>query len=297
MTCYAPIKAFRTSTGVVFAELSRYDIIGRIDLPCGQCIGCRLRRARDWSLRIMHESSLYKENCFLTLTYARDCLPPNGSLCYRDYQLFMKRTRSALQREVRFFMCGEYGTENRRPHYHACMFNVDFRSDRKWAGRSGSGFDFYMSERLSKLWPHGRATVQDLTSENAGYTARYCVDKVTGPNAELHYRVVNDDGGFVDLEPEFARCSLKPGIGARWYELYGRDVYPHDFVVSDGTKFAPPRYYDRLEKKAADFDAIEFARQKRAISAFADNTDARLQVREVVQKARIRNLRRNLNGD
>ena len=148
MTCYHPLRAFRTPEGVVFNELARHDIVGRIELPCGQCIGCRMRRASDWELRCMHEASLHKENCFITLTYGRGNLPPNSSLEHRDFQLFMKRLRK-LRGRCRFYMCGEYGPLNQRPHYHACLFGVDFRSDRVPQGKSGSGAIFYDSAQLS----------------------------------------------------------------------------------------------------------------------------------------------------
>ena len=100
MTCYHPVPAYRTGTGVVFSELRRHDILGRIDLPCGQCIGCRMRRASDWELRVMHEASLWPVNCFVTLTYGRDQLPPHGSLCHEDYQKFMKRLRVSRGRAI-----------------------------------------------------------------------------------------------------------------------------------------------------------------------------------------------------
>ena len=80
MSCYHPIAGFRTPHGVVFSELRRHDILGSIEIACGQCIGCRMRRASDWALRVMHEASLWDENCFVTLTYGRDKLPPLGSL-------------------------------------------------------------------------------------------------------------------------------------------------------------------------------------------------------------------------
>ena len=125
MTCYHPIPAYRTATGVSFSQLARDDHIGSIEILCGQCWGCRLRRAQDWELRITHEAAMWPRNCFVTLTYGRDQLPPNGSLCHRDFQLFMKRLRKVFI-DARFYMCGEYGEENGRPHFHACLFNVDF---------------------------------------------------------------------------------------------------------------------------------------------------------------------------
>lgn len=299
MSCYHPLRAFRTPTGVVFNELSRHDILGRIDLPCGQCLGCRLKRARDWSLRITHESTLYEDNCFVTLTYGRDKLPPAGSLCYRDFQLFMKRLRKANPgRRIRFFMCGEYGPLNLRPHYHACLFNINF-TDRVVSGESASGAVYFDSAILSDLWSHGRVSVQDLNRSAAAYCARYIVDKITGDAAKAYYSSVDSDGVINERVPEFCHCSLKPGIGADWFRKFGSDVYPHDFVVADGDKFPPPKYYDKLKKRIDPsdvvLDRIEFARQSRAMAAHADNTDERLRVREIVHRARVANQKREFN--
>lgn len=294
MSCYHPLRAFRTPSGVVFQELHRHDILGDVELPCGQCIGCRMRRASDWTLRVMHESTLWSTNCFVTLTYARDCLPPDGSLCHRDFQLFLKRVRFEFRdRTIRYFMCGEYGPLNLRPHYHACLFNVDFRSDRVVSGKSAAGAVFYDSPLLRKLWSHGRVSVQDLTRQTAGYTARYIMKKRLGQGADAAY--VTEDG--VIRPREYAAMSLKPGIGAGWFARFGRDVYPHDFVVADGSKFAPPKYYDKLLRRndpSVVPDEVEYSRYLSARKAADDNTPERRVVREVVHNARVSTL---LRGD
>jgi hypothetical protein len=299
VSCYHPLKGFRTPEGVVFSELGRHDIIGDIEISCGQCIGCRMRRASDWALRVMHEASQWDENCFVTLTYARDCLPPDGSLEHRDFQLFLKRVRKHFApSRVRFYMCGEYGETTLRAHYHACLFGVNFSSDRVPAGKSASGMAFYDSALLSKLWGHGRVSVQDLTKETASYCARYIMKKVLGKDSEKAYEFVDSDGVVHKRRPEYAAMSLKPGIGAAWFEKYGRDVFPHDFVVADGMKFTPPRYYDKLFKrgKSVKLDEVEFARQERAKRSAPDQTDERRRVREIVHEARVSTLKRNLDG-
>lgn len=296
MSCYHPLEGFRTPSGVVFSELRRYDILGRIEIPCGQCIGCRMRRATDWTLRCMHEASMWKANCFVTLTYGRDQMPALGSLDHVDFQLFMKRLRKTGQR-ARFFMCGEYGPLNLRPHYHACLFGVDFRSDRVPAGKSASGSLFYKSESLAALWKLGNCSVQDLTRETAGYCARYIMKKALGETAKSAYEFVDDDGVIQQKRPEYAAMSLKPGIGARWFQKYGRDIYPHDFVVADGVKYRPPKYYDTLYKRGdGDVDSLEFARYNRAVDAREDNTDERRGVREKVHVAKLSTLRRDYDG-
>ena len=242
----------------------------------------------------MHEASLHPQNCFVTLTYRRDALPPNSSLEHRDFQLFMKRLRKHFKEPVRFYMCGEYGPENLRPHYHACLFNCNF-DDRDLAGKSGSGLAFFDSGLLSRLWGHGRVSVQDLTKETASYCARYIMKKQLGRESEKHYESINEDGEIIKRRPEYASMSLKPGIGARWFEKYRRDVFPHDFVIQGGVKRSPPKFYDKLLKRAKsdDLDAIEFARQQRGKAAAPDNTDARRVVRETVHLARVKNLTRN----
>lgn len=297
MSCYRPLKGFRTPDGVVFSELGRYDILGSIELPCGQCIGCRMRRASDWSLRVMHEASLWPVNCFVTLTYGRDKLPQFGSLYHRDFQLFLKRCRKYYNNKtVRFYMCGEYGPLNDRPHYHACMFNVDFREDRVPSGRSASGQLFYTSPLLARLWSHGIVSVQDLTPETASYCARYIMKKALGRSSKDAYTDVDDDGVITERKPEYAAMSLKPGIGAKWFEKYSRDVFPHDFVVQNGVERQVPKYYDKLlhRKKLLMEDDIQAARVERAVLGAADQTDERRAVREAVHCAKVSNLKRDL---
>jgi len=290
MPCYHPLKAYRTSTGVCFSALGRFDIVGDIELPCGRCIGCRMRRASDWELRVMHEASLHERSCFVTLTYGPGKLPPHGSLCHRDFQLFMKSLRRWAKKPVRFYMCGEYGPLNGRPHYHACLFGVDF-DDSVLAGRSGSGNDFRTSATLSRLWPHGTATVQVLVRETASYCARYIMKKVLGDGAEAAYTRIDSDGVMHSIKPEYAAMSLKPGIGAGWYAKFGSDVFPGDRVVANGVERRVPRYYDKLAVRAGvDLDGVEYARVVRARATIPDSTPERLEVREKVHSARVSKL-------
>ena len=62
---------------LTMSSVARFD--GKLTLPCGNCIGCRLERSRQWAVRCMHEASLYEDNCFLTLTYSPEFLPSDGS--------------------------------------------------------------------------------------------------------------------------------------------------------------------------------------------------------------------------
>jgi hypothetical protein len=121
--------------------------------------------------------------------------------------------------------------------------------------------------------------------------------KINGKQQAEHYEWVDPDTGEVSQRrPEFNKMSLKPGIGYDWYKEFKDDVYPHDFVVVNGKKVRPPRFYDK-KYKAEDpisFEWIEFEREKRARDKYEDNTVERLAAKEKVAKARLSLLKRSL---
>lgn len=238
-------------------------------------------------MRCIHEAALWKQNAFITLTYNDEHIPQNGSLRYEDWQAFMRRLRYNFERP-RFYMCGEYGEKLGRPHFHACLFNINFE-DKIFYKVSPSGETLYRSPTLEKLWPYGYSSIGDLTFESAAYVARYIMEKRTGPEAELHYQKTDTDTGeSVSLEPEFTSMSLKPGIGADWFHQYRTDVYPHDYVIVRGKKMKPPRSYDRWlkQQEPGTWECVEHSRLEKMRKAENDNTPARLKVREQVARAR-----------
>ncbi len=270
--------------------------VSQIQVPCGRCTGCRLERSRQWAIRCSHEASLNEDNCFITLTYNDEAIPPYGTLKKADFQKFIKRLRKAnTGRKIRYYHCGEYGEQLERPHYHACIFNYDF-PDRKVFKKTGETL-LYTSKILEGLWPKGYSTVGDVTFKSAAYVARYVMKKVLGKEQEEHYSVVDEETGEIIMrEPEYTTMSLKPGIGADWYNKWRGDVYPSDEVIIDGRSVKPPRYYDNLFEHDApkEFNLIKMRREETAEDNAADNTPARLGVREQVQNAQLRNLKRNL---
>lgn len=225
-----------------------------LEVPCGMCIGCRLEKARQWAVRCVHESQMHERNCFVTLTYNNSNLPDDHSLDKSAIPKFLKRLRNHFSSSIRYYGCGEYGdnkggvvykTGLGRPHYHLCLFGIDFDDKElirgsnyvRWQNHFSKGGvnDLFISPTLSKKWPYGFHSIGDLSFDSAGYVARYCMKKVTGKNSKVHY------GTAV---PEFALMSRMPGIGKSWIEKYFHDVYPKDFFHINGVKNKPPRYYD-----------------------------------------------------
>jgi len=289
---------------VKFVSRNKAGVEGTLELPCGQCIGCRLERSRQWAMRCLHEASLYDRNAFITLTYDDSHLPPGGSLSYPDFQRFMKRLRRRIGSKVRFYAGGEYGEQGTiRPHFHACLFGYDF-PDKVFFKRSASGDKLYTSKLLESLWPYGISSVGDVTFQSAAYIARYCVAKRTGDAAKSWYacdEFVDEEGVIRDsVTPEFNRMSLKPGIGSRWLEKYKTDVYPRDYVVVNGVKVKPPKYYDVLferEDPGAFSDIVAQRELDMDLLIKRDHLEywpERMNVKEQVHLARSNQLLRSL---
>jgi hypothetical protein len=306
---------------LVFSQARALQPDDPIEIACGQCIGCRLERSKQWAIRCMHEASLYDNNCFLTLTFSPEELAKRDnpwSLNVRDFQLFMKRLRKEFGSKIRFFHCGEYGEvckfclQSRnfctcgskesfdervrpgRPHYHACIFNLDFEDKYLW--KITNGQRLYRSPTLEKLWPFGHSSIGSVTFESAAYVARYIMKKVTGDMAEEHYESIDPfSGELTTLKPEYTTMSRRPGIGKEWFDQYSADVYPDDFVIVRGKKCRPPKYYDRLLESIDPFafDDIKQFRLEDGLLHNDNNTPERLAVREKVQLARLKHLPRD----
>lgn len=253
----------------------------------------------------MHEASLYDDNCFITLTYDDAHLPKDKGLHYVDFQLFMKRFRK-YAKNVRFYMCGEYGEVNLRPHFHAILFNWDFKDKEPLFKRNGN--QVYVSEQLNETWGKGLASVGACTEQSAGYVARYVTAKLTGKDWEInpktgrpygakYERLDPSTGEIYRVEPEFNKMSRKPGIAQAWFEKHYTDVYPQDAVrLRDGRSIRPPRYYDAKFDaiEPYQFEAIKQERLLRALKRVEDNTPERLAVKERVLEARVKKLVRPL---
>ncbi len=249
LPCTRRLKAYRgVKGGIAFSPRDGY-YDQHLELPCGQCIDCRLRRARDWALRMVHESREHERNCFITLTYDDEHVPEDHSIDVRTWQLFAKRARRRLG-GFRFFHVGEYGERSLRPHYHACIFGQDFSTDRDLWKRDG-GFPLFTSKLLSELWPYGYHLIGDLSFDSACYVARYVTKKINGKAAAAAYQRVDPSTGEVwNVKPEYATMSRRPGIGRKFFQDFHEEIYGEDVVVSRGRKFRPPRYYDKLLETA-----------------------------------------------
>lgn len=301
MPCYFPLDAWRLpqcsplSNSPITFQPRYHGTAEHLKLPCGQCIGCKLERSRQWAVRLVHEGQLHERSSFLTLTFKDKFYPKDGSVSVRTMQLFMKRLRKRLgYTKLRFFLCGEYGEKTGRAHYHVILFGEDFirirKNLRKPCEPSQSGLPQWTSPILDQVWScpdtgesYGRATIGDVTFESAAYVARYCLKKITGEKAASHY-----DG----RKPEFVTMSRRPGIGAGWLDKFGlANTYNHDTVVMRGQEMLPPKFYDKLLEKADPQLYEKIKRERRPVVPFdenPENTPRRRRVRATVKRRTIK---------
>lgn len=260
-------------------------------------------------MRIMHESSLYENNAFLTLTYSDENLPEHETLVKSHHRVFMDKMRKSYgYGKLRYYHCGEYGDQTHRPHYHSILFNVEFE-DRKFLKTTESGEKLYTSEKLDAVWSHGDCYIGDVTFESAAYCARYVMKKLTGARKSE----------YGSREPEYSTMSRRPGIGAPWLAKWKRDVFPHDFCVINGKKVRVPKAYDQLlikketpsgkflddpygdkkwkifypDLKRTEMETVKAKRIRNAAKHSENQTRERLDVIEELTELRVQRLTRN----
>lgn len=303
MTCYSPIEAYQyLDGGPLLFKKPTDKPVKQVKAPCRNCIGCRLARSQEAAIRITHERTLHEEAAFVTLTYDDEHLPHDGSLSKRELQLFFKNLRNWATREhdkkIRYYAAGEYGDKLGRPHYHICLFGIDFPDKELISSREG--IYLYESKILANIWGKGICSTGDVDYQSAAYVARYIMKKIVGERAEEHYQTTHPiTGEVINLEPEFNVMSNRPGIGKDWYKKFESDCFPSDYLIRKGSRIPIPKYYDKLfqETEPEQFELIKEQRIQAAKKRRHDNTPERLAVREYCKMRSISNLSRNLHHE
>lgn len=249
------------------SDPNRYYNNNYIDVPCGQCVGCRIDYSREWALRCVLESYYHERTMFITLTYDDEHVPHSSyvddltgevkdilTLRPEDFTKFMKRLRYYYKEKygktLRYFACGEYGSTTLRPHYHAIVFGLDLY-DLKIVKQSPTGFDLFQSDFVDKAWKQGYCLLSDSNFDTCAYTARYVMKKRKGKDSDEYEKF--------NIVPEFVRMSRDGGIGLAYYQEHKHDIYKNDeIIIADGKKFKPPHYFDKLYQSEFpdSYDAI-----------------------------------------
>lgn len=284
MSCYKPLIRLynpddREQSGRVyslarFSQLSgkqlRYEDLmynpNVMLIPCGQCIGCRIRQREDWTTRIELEARDYpKEQVwFITLTYDDDHVPgmivktgeimrkvqytwkpgekrPSSVqiLLYEDIQKFLKRLRKAYRGKLRYFVAGEYGEQTARPHYHMILYGWKPTDLENLYKIHHNGY--YTSKWLADLWGMGQIQIAQAVPETYRYVAGYVTKKmyeIDGKKANAYYEL--------GQTKPFACMSLKPGLGDKYYQEHKKEIWQQGYIqCTNGKRAQIPRYYEK----------------------------------------------------
>lgn len=235
-------------------------------IPCGQCIGCRIRQREDWTTRIELEARNYpkEEVWFITLTYDDDHVPgmivktgeimrkvqytwkpgekrPESVqiLLYEDIQKFLKRLRKAYRGKLRYFVAGEYGEQTARPHYHMILYGWKPTDLENLYKIHHNGY--YTSKWLEDLWEMGQIQIAQAVPETYRYVAGYVTKKmyeIDGKKANAYYEL--------GQTKPFACMSLKPGLGDKYYQEHKAEIWRQGYIqCTNGKRAQIPRYYEK----------------------------------------------------
>lgn len=214
-----------------------YDLrVLEVNVPCGQCIECRKKKARDWQIRLLEEIKDINYPYFVTFTFSplelkklsiQTKLKECNAICAVALRRCLERYRKDHKKSIRhWFICelGHEGTE--RIHMHGLLL-------------SDKPLDLERTEEEHffkwKYWKYGNIYVGDYVSER---TINYIVKYMT--------KIDTDHKGFV------GQVLASPGIGKRWIEYAKQSgAYTFDsragiidtYVTSNGGKIKLPTYY------------------------------------------------------
>lgn len=243
------------------------------EIPCGQCLECRIRSSKELAQRALAESTMHASSWFVTLTYDDSHIQStfretvsrvsgeyglHPSLVKRDFQLFAKNLRKTVadrcEPELVIFYCGEYGPTHGRPHFHAIIYGLQLH-DLK-LHKVENGVSYYTSDTIADAWrdfehqgkdatPRGFHLVTEVSWDTCAYVARYVTKKMIG-KSEKDYISYCFDHNVEPQQREFHQGPKRPGLGLTYLQEHMLDIYERDKIVLPGGKLERPcSYYDK----------------------------------------------------
>jgi len=234
--CIRPLRANLNQEGTItFDQKQAMPGLIPFQIPCRKCLPCRLNQGREKAVRAWHEYQTTERGIFLTLTYDDQNLE-SDRLIPEHFTTFMSRLRSWINynepgTKIDRMVTGEYGELNKRPHWHAIIFNWD-PPDKKIKQRTDRGDYLYTSEIINSLWEKGIHDFGEVTIDSASYIARYAAKKLVHGKDQDH-----------DYHP-YHKTPSRRGMGKSWIEKNYKHVFENGFIIlPNGELSKIPRYY------------------------------------------------------
>lgn len=202
-----------------------------IEVPCGWCVECRKKKAREWSIRLQEElktktylNGIEQKPLFVTLTLSNEKakeiaekynISTANELIKKCIRLTLERYRKKIKKSFKHWFTTELGEKNGRIHLHGIM----------WCNMN--------KEEIEKLWGYGYVYIGEYVSEaSINYITNYSL-KIN--NEKPHYRPI-------------VLCSK--GIGVNYItedvlklKRYNEEKTSDYYTLKDGRKVALPKYY------------------------------------------------------
>lgn len=205
-------------------------------VACGKCINCKNKRISGWAARLMKEDVHSCMSFFLTFTYDNDNLElcPKGrpTLVPSHLTSYWKILRKHFpNKALKYYACGEYGSNKKRPHYHAILLIKQTHLS-----------PIEVLALIEKTWTYGETFAGTVTGESVAYVLKYLQKTSSVPQYAGDKRT-----------PEFQRSSK--GLGADYIKRlkgwHHADLTQRAYIALQGGNRAPmPRYYkDKIYTK------------------------------------------------
>jgi len=216
-----------------------------IPVMCGKCPPCLKRRVDSWVFRLQQEEKNWKYSHFVTLTYDTDHVPlsHNGFMTLRKKQIqdFLKRLRKLQNEKLVYYIVGEYGEANHRPHYHGIFFNVQ-------------SAEFYSRAWALKNKQFGHIDIAGVSGDSIAYTCKYMQKK---RRKKKH--------GRCDWEREFSLMSQHIGANYLTEKIINyHKSRPNELFLTlrGGYRIAMPKYYrDKIFSEHEKFNQIHHIKE------------------------------------
>ena len=209
----------------------------QIEVPCGQCIECRQKKAREWQCRLAEEIQAHKYNYFITLTFApkeleelckKTRLNECNAVAGHAVRHMLERWRKDNKKSIKHWLITELGHEGtERIHMHGLLF-----TDERLEFSEPDENQF----RTWKYWKYGHIYVGDYVNDR---TINYISKYIT--------KIDTDHKGFI------GQILASPGIGKAFIErLEEQKSTRYDYTpknaadyyrLQNGSKIKLPTYY------------------------------------------------------
>ena len=222
-------------------------------VPCGKCYNCIVNKRSQWAFRLYQESLSSQSNYFITLTYDDNNLHWTDNYATLDPQFIQKWLKNLVQYcrkyfncVVKYYLCGEYGWQSGRPHYHLHLFNLPTSVDI---------YDF-----ISSRWKLGNFFIGSTNCASGMYVTKHNLVKLLPDQLNPNYEVEQ-------IVPPFMRCSK--GIGLNYLDSlftnYDNVIVGNvpNSVPFENKSIPTPRYYKDFFKDRYSMKYIAFTQMKR----------------------------------